>query len=137
LVIHANGDLHMRWLIGEVNAMTPAIKFVSGTEGYPVWKLRRLLALAGTASLALRYCLAAQRDEKNGFPFTAAMEWHKAAELSVPPFAELCWRQWERIVKLPRYMAEPIGDPLQRDARTSQPCVPAPSGNELPLLIAA
>jgi hypothetical protein len=30
--------------------------------------------------LALGYRRAAQRDEKNGLPFTAAMEWRKAAD---------------------------------------------------------
>ena len=119
--------------------MKPVIKFDSGGDGCPAWKLRRLLARACTATLALRYCLAAQRDEKDGFPFTAAMEWHKAAVLfvSMGPLADLCWRQWERIVRLPRQMAEAIGDPLQRNARTSQHSVPAPAGNELSLLLSA
>jgi len=119
--------------------MKPVIKFVSGREGCPGWKVRRLFALAGTATLALRYCLAAQRDEKNRFPFTAAMEWQKAAFLFAPfaPFADLCWRQWERIVQLPRQMAEPISDLPQHNARTSQYSVPAPVGNELPLPLSA
>ena len=119
--------------------MRPVIKFVSGGEGRPAWKVRRLLAAVGIATRAFRYCLAAQLDEKNGFPFTAAMEWQKAAYLFVPigPFADLCWRQWERIVRLPRHMAAPISDQLQRDARTSQHTVPTPAGNELSLLIAA
>src|ERR1700687_638514 len=114
----------------EVNGMKPAIKFVSGREGCPGWKVRRLLALAGTANLALRYGLAAQQDEKNRFLFTAALEWQKAAYLFAPfdPFADLCWRQWERIVRLPRHMAEPISAQQQHVARASQPSVPAPSG---------
>jgi hypothetical protein len=95
--------------------------------------------LAGTATRALRYCLDAQRDEKNGFPFTAAMEWHRAADLFFPiaPFADLCWRKWERIVRLPRRFAEPIIDQLQRDARTSQHSVPTPAGNQPSLLISS
>jgi hypothetical protein len=119
--------------------MKPVIKFVGGGEGRPAWKVRRLLALAGTASLALRYCLAAQLDEKNGFPFTAAMEWQKAADLLFPigPFADLCWLKWERIVRLPRHMAKPISDQPQHDARTPQHSVPSPARNELSLLIAA
>jgi len=119
--------------------MRPVIQFVSGHEGRPGWKFRRLLAMTGTATLGLRYCRAAQRDEENGFPFTAAMEWHKAAILFVPigPFAELCWRQWERIVRLPRQMAEPIGDQPQSDERTVRHFVPPPAVNELPVLISA
>jgi len=117
----------------------PAVKFASGGEGSPAGKVRRLLALAGTAPLAIRYCLAAQRDEQNGFPFTAAMEWQKAADLFVPiaPFADLCWREWERIVRLPRQMAGPISDQLQSERRISQHSVPNPAGNELPLLLSA
>jgi hypothetical protein len=123
----------------EVNGMKPVINFVDGREGLPGWKVRRLLALAGTATLALRYCMAAQRDEKSGFPFTAAMEWQKAAYLFAPmgPLADLCWRHWERIVRLPRQMAEPIGDQPQRVARISQRSLPAPAGNELSLLLSA
>lgn len=116
--------------------MNPEVQFVCGTEGF---RLRRLLVLAFTATLALRYCMAAQRDEKNGFPFTAAMEWHKAADLFVPigPVADLCWRRWERIVQLPRQMAVPISDQPRCDASSSQHPVPAQSGNEFPILIAA
>jgi hypothetical protein len=33
------------------------------------------------SAIAVRYCLAAQRNEKHGFPLTAAMEWRRAAEL--------------------------------------------------------
>ena len=101
-------------------------------------RLRRLLAVASTTTLALRHCIAAQRDEKNGFPLTAAMEWHKAADLFVPidPVADLCWRRWERIVQLPRQMAAPISDQPQRGARTSERmALPAQSGNEIPILI--
>jgi hypothetical protein len=60
---------------------------------------------------ALRYGWAAQRDEKKGFSLTAAMEWREAADLFAPitPLAERCWREWERIMHLPRCLAEPIG----------------------------
>jgi len=63
---------------------------------------------------ALRYRWAAHRDEKKGFPLTAAMEWREAAALFAPitPLAERCWREWERIMRLPRRLAEPIGYPL-------------------------
>ena len=56
---------------------------------------------------AFRYGRAAQRDERNGFPCTAALEWRKAAELiaSKKRSAAYCWRQWERIMHLPRRLA--------------------------------
>ena len=54
---------------------------------------------------------AAQRDECEGFPYTAAMEWRRAAELFGPHTraAEYSWRKWERIMHLPRRLAEPVG----------------------------
>ncbi len=58
----------------------------------------------------MRYCLAAQRDEMSGFPFTAAGVWRKAAELLGPitPMSDRCWLEWERIMRLPRHLAGPI-----------------------------
>jgi hypothetical protein len=56
------------------------------------------------------YCSrAARRDERNGFPHTAAMEWRNAAELLTPNTraVEYCWREWERIMHLPRRLAGP------------------------------
>lgn len=69
-----------------------------------------ILKIMGTVH-ALRYRWAAHRDEKKGFPLTAAREWCEAADLLAPiaPLAERCWREWERIMRLPRRMAEPIG----------------------------
>jgi hypothetical protein len=63
------------------------------------------------AAKAFLYGCAAERDERNGFPYTAAMEWRKAAELFAPDTraAEYRWRQWERIMQLPRRLAGPIG----------------------------
>jgi len=60
---------------------------------------------------ALRYRWAEQRDEKKGYPLTAATEWREAADLfaHITPLAERCWREWERIMHLPRRLAEPIG----------------------------
>ncbi len=71
---------------------------------------RCLLKIAGPI-LALRCRRAAQRDENNGFPFTAAMEWRKAAELSswITLLANRYWQEWEGIMKVPRRLAEPIG----------------------------
>jgi hypothetical protein len=59
---------------------------------------------------AFQYLCAAHRDERNGFPYTAAIEWRDAAELLFPISlaAEYCWRQWERIMQLPRGMAIPF-----------------------------
>ncbi len=61
---------------------------------------------------AIHYCRAARRDELAGFPHTAAMEWRHAAELfeSNTLAAEYLWRQWERIMHLPRQLSGPIGD---------------------------
>ena len=71
------------------------------------------LGLPWTANLtkAFHCSGAAQREERNGFPYTAAMKWRKAAELFAPSTraAEYCWREWERIMGLPRQLAVPIG----------------------------
>jgi hypothetical protein len=72
----------------------------------------RCLAYIAALRKAVHYVCAAQRDEQNRFPYTAALEWRKAAELlgCETPAAEYCWRQWERIVQLPRWLAGPISD---------------------------
>jgi hypothetical protein len=74
------------------------------------FNLRWVSRVAGPV-LAFRYSRAAQRDENNGFPLTAAMEWRIAAELSssIALLANHYWREWERIVHLPRRLAAPIG----------------------------
>jgi hypothetical protein len=66
--------------------------------------------IAGPAK-ALQYSRAAEQDERKGFPYTAAMEWRKAAELfpANTRAAEYSWRQWERIMRLRRRLAGPIG----------------------------
>jgi hypothetical protein len=119
--------------------MKTAVQFASHYEGTPAWKVRKTNALTGTAAMVFRYCLSARRDEKNGFPFTAAMEWQKAASLCFPNglLADLCWRKWERIVRLPRKMAMPITDQALRDASTFQHPIPAPTGDERRLLVSA
>ncbi len=55
----------------------------------------------------------ARLEEQNGFPFTAAIKWREAAELFGPNTvdAEHCWREWERIMRLPRHCAFPSGMP--------------------------
>jgi hypothetical protein len=82
----------------------------------------RCLAHIAALRKAVHYVYAAHRDEQNDFPYTAALEWRKAAELfgSDAPVAEYCWRQWERIVQLPRRLAGPISD--------SSPFAPAGGG---------
>jgi hypothetical protein len=70
----------------------------------------RLMAFIAGPATAIAYCRAAQRDEGNGYEFTAAMKWRKSAELVafVPFAADLCWKQWERIMHLPRRLSGPI-----------------------------
>jgi hypothetical protein len=89
--------------------MTTAVK-LEGPSQLKARRLPRLLMVAFHSVLAMRYCLAAQRDEMSGFPFTAAGEWRKAAELvgSIGPMADRCWIEWERIMRLPRHLAGPI-----------------------------
>lgn len=60
---------------------------------------------------AFHYGCAAERDERKGFPCTAAMKWRKAAELFAwnTRAAEFSWQQWERLMRLPRRLAGPIG----------------------------
>ena len=72
----------------------------------------RCLAHIAALRKAIHYVCAAHLDESNDFPYTAALEWRKAAELfgSNTPAAEYCWRQWERIMQLPRCLAGPISD---------------------------
>jgi hypothetical protein len=79
-------------------------KFVIRVVG--AWWLSNVVAPAK----ALHYGRAAQRDERSGFPYTAAVEWRNAAELVAfnPRAAEYCWRQWERIMHLPRQLAGPV-----------------------------
>jgi hypothetical protein len=49
----------------------------------------------------------AQREERNGFKYTAAMKWRIAAELFAPDAqaVESCWCEWERIMQLPRRLS--------------------------------
>ncbi len=111
----------------------------------------RVIAAIGTwwlsnvvvPSKALHYGRAAERDERNGFPYTAAMEWRKAAELSTPNTraAEYFWRQWERIMHLPRRLAEPVGGSQQSafplpPASVSQPAI-APAMDQISFANAA
>jgi hypothetical protein len=75
----------------------------------------RCLARIAVQQKAVHYACAAHGDERNDFPYAAATEWRKAAELfgSDTSVAEYCWRPWERIVQLPRRLAGPISDSLR------------------------
>ncbi len=102
---------------------------------------KTLIALASGPAIAIAYGVAASRDEKNGYRLTAAFEWRKAAELLAifPSAADHCWQQWERIMNLPRRLADPASFPQQRPvgvaSRRPQEPVTA-SGNDV-LLSAA
>jgi len=74
------------------------------------WSLSRITG----PMLAMRLRRRARKDEKDGFLFTAAMEWRMAAELCAPKriLEDWCWREWERIMHLPRQMAAPAGKAL-------------------------
>jgi len=83
-------------------------------------------ALAATFSIlrpvqAIQYCRAALRDERSGFSMTAAVQWRKAARLAGPigPLAEHCWREWERIMNVPRSFAEAV-EVMPRDCTPPQ-----------------
>ena len=73
---------------------------------------RQIVEGAAGLTNAIKYCRAAQKEEKNGFAYTAAVEWQKAAEFlsPFPSLADRCWQQWERIMRLPRRLAGPISD---------------------------
>jgi len=67
-----------------------------------------MLHVVATAK-AFHYWHAAERDERNGFPYTAALEWRYVADLLPNTLAaEYSWRRWERIMHLPRRFAGPV-----------------------------
>jgi len=59
---------------------------------------------------ATEYHRIARRTEADGYPYTAAMQWRKAAALfgSEDWLTEPCWQEWERIMHLPRKLSAPI-----------------------------
>jgi hypothetical protein len=73
----------------------------------------RWLSTVAIPAKAVQYGCAAERDERKCLPYTAAIQWRKAAELFPPDTraAEYFWRQWERVMQLPRRLAGPIEDP--------------------------
>ncbi len=86
--------------------MRRQIQFGWRRSGRP-GRVKRLVAVTSAVAIAVAYCRAAHRDEERGYPFTAAFEWRKAAELlgRFTPLASHCWHEWERIMCLPRHMA--------------------------------
>lgn len=92
--------------------MSAAIISFSPDAAKPVAMLRHFYEIAEDSLRGLAYWWAAERDEKDGFPFTAAWEWQKAAECFgwISVVADRCWQEWERIVHLPRRLAGPIGE---------------------------
>src|SRR5690242_17498644 len=70
-----------------------------------------ILLTAKSNERALAYCAAAEKDEQAGFVMTAALEWRHAAECFAwdTDSADRCWRNWERLMHLPRGLANAIG----------------------------
>lgn len=96
------------------------------------------LSNAAAPAEAVKYVRAAQKDELNRFPYTAATEWRQAGEVfgSNTLAGEYCWRQWERIMHLSRRLARPIGESriLECPAKSAVAIEPARNG---PLVTAA
>jgi hypothetical protein len=97
---------------------------IATVRGY--WMAR----IVATAK-AFQYWHAAQRDERAGFLYTAALEWRHVADLFPNTLAaEYSWQRWESIMHLPRRFAGPVYSastgafPQQAAAITAiaQPC---------------
>ena len=98
------------------------------------WWLRTIIV----PMQAFHHSRTAMRDERNGFPYSAALEWRHAAELlaSNTLGSEYCWRRWERIMHLPRRFADPIGVPVTNAVRLRSASATQPE-TTFPLPIAA
>jgi len=70
-----------------------------------------ILLTAKSNQRAVAYCAAAEQDERSGFILTAALEWRLAAESYAwdAEEANRCWLNWERLMQLPRMLANAIG----------------------------
>jgi len=84
---------------------------------------------------ALHLRRAAHRDERNGFLYTAAIEWRHAAELFAPNSAasDYCWRQWERTMLLPRRLAEPLDVPVTTVIQLKSASATRPTMDQIPI----
>ncbi len=90
---------------------------------FPVAAIRAwYFSNVAVVGVGIRYLRAAQRDERDGYGYTAAFEWRQAAEALVAyaSTAEYCWRRWERLMRLPRQLAGPL--PTTHRAPTSSSC---------------
>jgi hypothetical protein len=88
---------------------------------------------------AFHYACTAHHDERGGFSYTAAIEWRNAAE-SFAPYtlaAEYCWRQWERIMHLPRQFSGPIDPSRMISIPLNQISVTQSATNQAALPMAA
>jgi hypothetical protein len=63
----------------------------------------------------------ARRELRQGYRFTAAMQWRLAAEMlyEEPSLRERCWHEWELIMDLPRRWARPVGSEVVNGAAVS------------------
>jgi hypothetical protein len=88
---------------------------VIGFESNAAGPLRSLCAFTADSMRGVGYWRAAEEDEQDGLPFTAAQEWQRAAECFrwIAPIADRCWREWERIMHLPRNLSNPIEESEQ------------------------
>jgi hypothetical protein len=69
-----------------------------------------LLASLSRFVTATQHRRMARRSEAEGCPYTAAMQWRKAAALFDPDegFQDRCWQEWERIMRVPRRLSAAI-----------------------------
>jgi hypothetical protein len=69
-----------------------------------------LLVKLSRFAAATEYHKRARKTEAEGLTYTAAMQLRKAAGLFDHEewLAESCWREWERIMQLPRQLSPPI-----------------------------
>ena len=88
---------------------------VIGFESNAAGSLRSLYTFTADSMRGVGYWRAAEKDEQDGLPFTAAVEWQRAAECLhwIAPIADRCWREWERIMHLPRNLSNPFGESEQ------------------------
>lgn len=70
----------------------------------------QVLATLSRFNMAAEYHRRARCSEAEGYPYTSAMQWRKAAELFATEdwIAEKCWQKWERIMCLPRKFSQAI-----------------------------
>lgn len=103
---------HKQLAIASAGASTPLrAEPQTARDGGPgAWWLRTITV----PMKAFQHSRTALRNKRNGFTYSAALEWRHAAELFAPNTlgSEYCWLQWERIMHLPRRLADPIGVPV-------------------------